>query len=172
MNICVYHRVPQQPIYGSQLLPLSTLREKAPEIYDVQRRKYESRQELELVTIPYLDCLWGDVIFMTSIHPRVLVDTFAAYGFNLSGDYFQVPVRSLDLSALCLLQPQMKLPTPQDFSPFRVSDLEREVSCQMRRYLKENQESNEDPFLFAYSQHVLYRGNITISSLEIISISS
>lgn len=169
MSRCIYHAVPRCGVVGEYLVPLNALKNVAFDIYEDAQGKYVDRTELQNLYIDTLECFWGDVIFMTSIHPQILVDTFAHYGFTIGGQYYQIPISMLDQSRLCLLHPKMKLPLREDFAQFHKDLLESDISDRMRQYLEEKKGEQENPFLFAYSQHVLYRGMIKLSSVRVVS---
>ena len=57
----IYHCVPQN-LTGSVLKPLNTLQETLPEVYATHVQKYQDRAALFERQVPYLNCLWNDIL--------------------------------------------------------------------------------------------------------------
>lgn len=167
----IYHKVPQD-MEGKVICPLNILKEKYSDINKAKAEKYENRQELSRYRIENLDCAWGDVVFMTSVHPENLQVVFESCGFKdqIKGNFYQIPVGDLDRDNLLIMEPQMRLPKGKDFISFDEALLRENVSDGMIEYLIEKKRESGNPLLYAFVQHVLYKGCIDVSEVGIISL--
>ncbi len=55
---------------GNRLLPLNELKSDYPDVYRMHSMKYKSREWLKDRNIPFLNCLWNDVLHFRTVHPR------------------------------------------------------------------------------------------------------
>jgi hypothetical protein len=75
----VYHLAPKN-LVGNTLQPMNALKESHPGIYAKYVQKYQGREQVIERKIPLLNCLWNDVLFFTSVHPRAIKEGFIAVG--------------------------------------------------------------------------------------------
>ena len=73
----LYHRVPEN-MRGTTLFPGNTVSQKYPDLSPGVEAKYKDRMELILSTIPGLNCLWNDVIFLSATHPKKIHEALMA----------------------------------------------------------------------------------------------
>ena len=59
---------------GETLYPLNKLKDVYSNIYEEARSKYKGREAVMRHKIPYLNCLWNDVLHLTVVHPQKLKD--------------------------------------------------------------------------------------------------
>ena len=64
----IYHKVPAD-MSGNILYPLNVMEKINPEIYEKAVKKYEGREYLMREVIPWLNCLWNDVLHFSIVHP-------------------------------------------------------------------------------------------------------
>jgi hypothetical protein len=65
MKNYLYHFVPKD-VRGTQLYPLSVLKKKFPDRYAEEVKKYQGRVFVKKIKIPVLNCLWNDVMRLTT----------------------------------------------------------------------------------------------------------
>ncbi len=173
----IYHRVPSN-MTGTMLYPLNILREKIPEIYESHNSKYVGREELTQLYIPQLDCLWNDVLFMTPIHPQEHQDVFDRFGYISRGTkFFKIPADMLDpaITKLYLYQKVIDLEDiilPRnmlDYVPSEMGNYSK-IPPRALAYLESMLRKNEQFFTYHKMPHVLYKGTLDISNIEIITV--
>ena len=64
----VYHMIPPL-MRGNVLYPLNQLKEVYPELYKEQVEKYNGREWVRKGQILPLNCMWGDVLHLSAVHP-------------------------------------------------------------------------------------------------------
>lgn len=176
----VYHFVPHN-LRGSVLYPLNVLKYKFPNLYSNQVKKYKRREKLLEVKIPYLECLWNEVLHFSPVHPVQIRDALLEEGFN------KYPIRWFEIDPIALnfnsQNTVIYLAPPKEwldfsktssefiqFSNIRLEELSTLPSATVAHYKTAKQKA-EKPFLFHRVPHVLYRGIINLEQVKIISIS-
>jgi hypothetical protein len=71
----VYHFKPQGMI-GDFLVPLNNMQETHPDVYAEQMKKYKGSEQMLKQKIPMLNCLWNDVLHLSSINPQIIINTW------------------------------------------------------------------------------------------------
>jgi hypothetical protein len=87
--------LPRTTVRGSEIIPLSRMRTRYPDLYELNVRKYAARPEIMGERIEPLDCTWSDVVFLSPVHPESL---FAALRKGRD-DRERKPMRPLILDA-------------------------------------------------------------------------
>ena len=172
----LYHIVPAS-MQGSILYPLNQLRDINPALYDAQAAKYVGREYIMNKTIPYFDCLWNDVLFLTAQHPKKLQEALLrAGGPKLSHSFFEIDASSLEprksLIYLFANTTARQPLTSEDFAPFVASNLEKYniVPKATEEYFSQQYKQKKRPLLYYKVPHVLYHGTLDISNAKIITI--
>lgn len=180
----VYHMMPKN-FTGNTLYPLNQLKTHLPEIYTAQAQKYLGREVLMQRKVPLLNCLWNDVLHFSPLHPSKIRDALMSTGFKWNArPWFAVnPVNSGfgAENAVIFLRTPPEDPTAfgnfdlpdADFIPFSLEQLEltrREVPIATLEYLEFAKNNGERPVLFNYVPHILYRGAINVSDVEVVSL--
>lgn len=170
----LYHRVPQ-PMRGTTLYPLNSLKDIYPEIYGQQVAKYVGREHVQQHKIPPLDnCLWNDVIFMTSLDPRELYKERKRAGFPDAPPqyYYKIDPNTLDQEKLAVYLFTPATRVADDFVPYHYNNLPSYASVPKATadYFHELRKQNAEriPLFYRYVPHILYKGTINISDCEII----
>lgn len=177
----LYHRVPNN-LRDKTLFPLNQLKQKFPDIYNDEARKYQGREHITQQTIPVLNnCLWNDVIFLTAINPTELFETRRTSGWPEipAQHFFKIDTRQLDQSKLgvFLFKPnrQSSILTPSDFERYDYNSLKSytKIPPETRSYYRREFEDNQPRIrlFFNYIPHILYHGSIDITDTEIIQVS-
>lgn len=77
----LYHKVPPDFV-GPILYPLNRLKQRLPDVYARQVKKYQGREAVLKRRIPHLNCLWNDVLHFSPVHPTQCRAALQAAGFN------------------------------------------------------------------------------------------
>lgn len=171
----IYH-LKRRRLYGDYLRPLNELEQLAPEIHAARAKKYRGREGLRERRIPFLDCLWNDVLFFSPVHPRHIRDGFIAAGKTWPGlEWFAADTVALNFTPenTVLFRPSMTREKgdfridKSDFQPFQPEMLPslRGMRPETLAYYKEA--AAGDP-IFAWHglPHILHRGRIAFKNLR------
>ena len=165
----LYHRVPDNMI-GDTLYPLNELKDVHPDVYERERQKYEGRKAVTAQTIPYLDCRWNDVLHLTAVHPKKLKD---ALDTNKTFQYYQIDPHRLEPdNTIVYLYNELGPLTKESFTTYDPNKITQytELPEETKQYYQERQEQGKRPLLFVYIPHILYKGSINISDVEVINV--
>ncbi len=179
MEQFVYHRKVEE-FKGSILYPLNQLKEIFPEIYNAHVQKYTGREHVLETKIPApLDCLWNDVLHFTAVHPETLYMNLKNAGFTpeefIHKQWFKVPISLFDFEklAVCLYRRDVRLvPDARDFHPFAPEKMQEYATMppETIKYYKEQKALEKRPLFFHHVPHVLYKGTVDTTGLEIVQI--
>lgn len=178
----IYHGVPKN-LEGSHLKPLFTLKEENPEIYYLEVKKYDDhpqRKKLPFKMIPKLDCMRGEVLHCSSIHPHLVFKALKSVfpEGNRSVLFYKIPVKSLENYQLVLFD----INHP-DYKFGQENDAEAAFELINHNFYQEIQEVPEEAYQFykewkekgekgapAWGKipHVFVKGNIDTRGLEVI----
>ena len=171
----VYHRVPDS-LHGTVLRPLNDWRELEPELYAAKAAKYVGREYVMEEWIEPLNCLWNDVLFFQPVHPAKIDAALVNLGHALKGrQYYRVPVMLLTPkdTVLWLWEgggPLHKAPnsfvscTPEEIAKHQ------ELRSVTLNYYAEQFRTGKSPLLYFRIPHVLYKGTLDTTILEIITV--
>ena len=160
----LYHHVPDE-MQGSVLYPLERLKVRDPALWARHVEKYKDRSGLLKSRIPILDCLWGEVLFFSPVHPQKICNALRKAGINKTIRCFEVPARLLCRNSAVML------PTLEDGRIF-VSY----AACSVNRYTEIPQHTidyyrscgGEMPLLYHGVPQILHRGTLNIAGLRIV----
>lgn len=173
----LYHRVPKN-LQGNTLYPLNVLKEKLPNVYESEIKKYKGRENLLEIKIPSLNCLWNDVLHLAAVHPSEIKNSLRDAGRkeDFEMKYFQIDPALLEIeNAIVYLYIQENnddISREDNFKPFVLTDTENLSSMPeaTKDYYKKLISTGKNPLLYHKIPHVLYRGSIDISGCKIISV--
>jgi len=166
----IYHFVPDEMV-GDVLYPLNELKEIYPKVYEKQKSKYEGCKFVMEREIPYLNCLWNDVLHFTAVHPKKIKEsldsskTFKAFAV----DPYQIePSRAV----VYLYQEKGKGLSKSDFKSYSPDDVSQyaDLPEETKKYYKKMQEAGKRPLMFVRVPHILYQGSIDTSALEVVEV--
>jgi len=154
------------------------IRDKIPEIYDLHNSKYVGREDLTKLYIPQLDCLWNDVLFMTPIHPQEHQNVYDKFNYYARGtQFFKIPADMLNpaITKLYLYQKVVDLADitlPRNILDYVPSEMENYCKIPPRAlaYLEDKLRKNEQFFTHHKMPHILYKGTLDVSNIEIITV--
>lgn len=84
-------------------LPLSSMEEEYPKLYREQVKIYEERKELLKKKVPPLDCTWQDVLFFSTLNPKIIFTALELLGL-LDEDIPEIlrfPISALEDGSFC-----------------------------------------------------------------------
>ncbi|MGH7237929.1 MAG: hypothetical protein ACREGF_05325, partial [Candidatus Saccharimonadales bacterium] len=95
MHKHVYRHVPAQ-MFGTVLYPMNRLPDIDRKLYELHKSGYLSREQLLQRKIPYLDCLWNDVLHCSPVHPAKINQALKDCGLkNInSAEFFEIDVEA------------------------------------------------------------------------------
>jgi len=167
----VYHAVPEN-MQGTVLYPRNELAKSHPEMAAAYTEKYVGREEVAETHIPTLDCNWGDVLFMSPVHPQTVIDTMRVHGaptdFRLQA--YKVPIDMLDMDKLTVMVTES---LGDDGKRFLSYDQKHLKSWQTIPQITLDHDDKmvargEQPYTYGGIPHFLYKGSIDITGLNIV----
>lgn len=173
MKTYLYHRVPDN-MQGNILFPLNTLKEIHPDIYEKQAGKYDGREQVMNQQIPILDCLWNDVLHFSAVHPSLIREALIAAGRTnpIRMEVFEIDPHMLDPENTIVYLYQHTNPEdkfkPENLAKYNPEYLEKYsiLPEETKEYYKEMVSQDKHPLLFHRVPHILYKGNLDISTLK------
>jgi hypothetical protein len=160
-------------VRGDEILPLNQLRDRYPDLYEVHFRKYADRPHRTRTPVYPLDCTWGDVVFLSPVHPAPIFAALQESGRigPVTLDYWTLDADLLDPAQTCILlkrhDPQMRPQPPEDFIPYSPEAV-ASLSTPSERALQRLRSLNATEPLYPWADipHVLHRGPIPLSAFR------
>ena len=128
----IYHRF-RNDLSGHILYPLNQLKDTYPKVYATRVKNYDGREGVMKMRIPFLDCLWNDVLHFSPVHPAKIHAARVAAGFpRRPRTYFEVNPTEMGFNAenaIIFLHQHLELGKPvlkeEDFESFNPQALAR-----------------------------------------------
>ncbi len=172
----LYHWVPPA-MTGTQLVPLNQLRNISERAYNFAVRKYMGREDVREFFIPPLDCYWGDVIFLTAVHPNDVKKAYTGCGLDLMKKrFFRIDPAKLDpgLATVWLFKTRyttaMEATEFVKFDPAQLEKHSHITEQTLNHYREQSSINRQNVFVFAYVPHIMYKGTIDVRDAEIIQV--
>ena len=170
----IYHRVPEN-MTGSILYPMNQMKNINKDIYNLYKSGYKGREHLLDRQIPYLNCLWNDVLHCCPVHPQKIIDALKKAGVkNIPKfDYFEIDTTSnIDIkNAVIFYRNSNKFGDirfePADQADWTKVDIIPQLTLD---YFAEVAKTNEPLFLHQGIPHFLYLGTIQTKNLKRVTI--
>lgn len=164
----LYHQ-PASLLRGSHVLPLNELRNIYPELWAAREHKRGSGPDSPAQRVPPLDCTWGDVVFLSPVHPQPLFDALRRSGraaplrepWTLSAELLDPARTVIRLMRAGVLGHHPDPADDDDYLPFTTANLRAvsRITVDAIRRLEGLQSG--DPWLpWVDVPHILYRGEI------------
>ena len=171
----VYHRVPDD-VQGNVLRPLNSWRDLDPTLYAKKAAKYVGREQVMEEWIEPLQCIWNDVLFFQPVHPAKIEAAFVNLGHTLTGrQYYRVPLTLLPPESIVMWLWEGGGPldkSPNSFvhcTPEAIAKHQELPDVTLNYYAKQF-DAGKSPLLYFRIPHVLYRGTLDITDLEIVTV--
>lgn len=158
---------------GTVLYPLNQLKTVFPKIYYEEVKKYIGREKLLDTEITPLDCRWGDVIFLTAVDPKVIFRNLRNAGFDYPlTKFYKIPLSAFSQENLCAMLYEKiddEKPTKifERFDPLKIDQYKIILDATLE-YYKEKKVEGKHPLVYHLIPHVLYKGTLDVSKLEIV----
>ena len=169
----VYHKKPKN-MFGNILYPLNSLKHINQDLYKEESSKYKGREERIKNVIPILNCLWNDVIHLSTINPRLINKALVNSGHKVTDAQFF----KIDISQIAQF-PAVFFKYIHDVwellpDEFELLDIDKyaelkEVPIKTINHYRWCAENNKRPFLHHGIPHVLVKGEIDISNAKVVT---
>lgn len=175
----VYHMVPKE-MKGEVLTSLNELKLMHPELYETYSRKYlnhTERANLLLKSIPKLNCLWNDVIFLLPLHPYYVYEALYSLGVSIKKDlvFYEIPTEKLveNKNAVYFYNKENYNGPATDIPDEEVQFIDiisyQECSAlpsDTLAYFTDEHKKGVNFGMFAYIPHILSLGNINVKGVN------
>lgn len=174
----IYHWVPKD-IRGDVLYPLNILAQSHPEVAEKHIQKYKDRGSRVLEQyVPILNCLWNDVLHFSITDPQRVVDELGKFGEKREFIFYKVDPHLLESGKTVLFINRERepgtLPRVEEFIAYDPNDLEKwnYFPEETSQYYEKRYAEGKTPLVYHGLPHVLYKGNLSVSDLEIVKFQS
>ncbi|RNI18389.1 hypothetical protein EFY87_17695 [Flexivirga caeni] len=171
MHGTLYHR-PATAVRGPNLLPLNVIRTRHPDLYERHVQKYAHDPSVLSAHIPPLGCTWGDVVFLSPVHPAPLFEALRRVGkWSPRLEPWSLPAAHLDpaRTTIRLMRAgsgghHCDPADADDYLPFTTAGLRAVSRVTVAAIERLERLQPGDPWLpWVDVPHVLYRGEIPVS---------
>ncbi len=161
---------------GDVLFPLNTLKDTQPDLYEKEASKYIGREQVMLQKIPFLNCLWNDVLHFSAVHPSLVKEALIEAGRTKSFDieFFEVDphlLTSENTIVYLYRHSNMEDKLKEDnFAKYNPDDIAQysPLPQETKDYYKEMLSQDKKPLLFHRVPHILFKGSLDTSKIKII----
>jgi hypothetical protein len=168
----LYHRIPPN-MKGSKLIPLNEQRELLPELYKAAVQKYADRMSVMHQIIPYFECLWNDVLFLSPVHPQLMNDARRLYKVSTPETrWFEIDSDLLEQDKLLLYRHRPKWlvemePEKDEYEAFtKLTKEEKQSLIKLQEAgIWSIRKWREKALYWGHVPHILYRGHIDTTGL-------
>ncbi len=149
-----------------------------PEVFEFQNKKYDWRREVQETVVPGLG-KWNDVIHLTPIEPFETVKELKEAGVWKKWNWkaYKINPNDLDQSKLVIMTSEINnYPDNKHsilhFEPFSIKLLKENSHLPdvTKLYYRDCKKKNKNPLIYVYATHVLYKGTIDTTNLEIVEV--
>jgi hypothetical protein len=163
------------PMIGNKIIPLNQMQTIMPRIRAINLEKYQGREEILERKIPLLDCLWNDVVQFLPTHPRKVFELQRDLGLIPKVPpykFYEINTDSLDPDKLVIF---FKTAPGEENTEVRwlhdvdLSSLQTVPKATLE-YYKSLIGTGELPFNYQFIPHVLYKGTVDITNVNIITL--
>lgn len=170
----LYHKVPENGVRGNVLYPLSTLKVLFPDIYKAEVAKYKGREEDMQKFIPVLNCMWNDVLHLSPISPAEICKALIAAGRKdqFSFTCFKIGAEKINASNAVIYlfsHPSNGVIDNKEIVPYQIDQLDeyKNITDLARDHYLQRLSVQKRVLLHYGLPHVLYKGNIDITSTAV-----
>jgi hypothetical protein len=173
----VYHLVPEK-VQGDVLYPLTTLKKKFPKVYLKEIERYKNRKEVLKKKIPFLNCLWNDVLHFTPVNPKKIKSALLKEGFKLPKEkWYKINAKLLgpnkSIIYLYKYKKDVSEYTSEDnfvkYNPNKISQFNK-IPLRTVEYYRELIKNRNRPLRFHFIPHVFLKGSLDISNVPVIEV--
>ncbi|MGB2994167.1 MAG: group-specific protein [Paenisporosarcina sp.] len=175
----VYHMVSKK-MTGEVLISLNEIKLMHPELYKTYSIKYfdhPERESLLLKSIPKLNCLWNDVIFLLPLHPYYVYEALHSLGVSIKKDlmFYEIPTERLmkNKNAVYFYNKENYKGPATDIpdEEIEIIDMISHQECSALpsdtlAYFTEEHKKGVNFGMFAHIPHILSLGNINVKGVN------
>lgn len=162
---------------GTVLYPLNALKQIYPGVYAEHVKKYEGRMFVMDGKVPVLNCLWNDVLHMSSVNPADIKREMDKVGIDMRGSrFYKIYPDSLEPEKTIVYLYKMFEPNHavaeadfEAYDPSRVGEYST-IPEGTKDYYRDMTKNDKRPLLWHMIPHILYKGSIDVADLEIITV--
>lgn len=173
----LYHDVPKV-LKGNTLLPQDVLKIQHPEIYEDEVKKYKGRENILTKRIPFLNCSWSEVLFLSPVHPKNIAKALKIAGKQSTKKIRFYKINPYELhpeKAIVYLykyDPMVEEEKEDNFTSFDPRKLPHynKVPQKTIQYYKKKMKEGRKPLLYHFIPHILYKGELLIKNAKIIEV--
>lgn len=173
----LYHMV-HNDMEGNVLYPLNQLKTIFPKLYEKYSAKYKGREEVTELVIPALNCLWNDVLHFSPVHPKLIKDVYVSAGHYFpTVRFYQIDPEMLDPKNTIIFLNEPDGAVKPSLNPNSFITYSPEVIAQHTDlpqaaidFFNSIPKGAPQPNMHVFVPHVLYKGSLDISDVEIITI--
>lgn len=176
MSQFVYHAVPKG-FRGDTIYPLSQLKDVYPDIYADRIKSYDWRPQVMEQKVYPLDCQWNDCVFLVATPPAEIKQALQQLrpATRFPSQFWKIDATLLDPAhtTIYTFDSMAKPIPPEDFAPYNATNIKQFARVPQRTidYWREcAQEGGERMLLYMYIPHIMYRGAIDTSDLEVVEV--
>ncbi len=162
---------------GTKLVPLNQMHGSMPELRKKYLEKYKGREEILEFKIPLLDCLWNDVVQLLPLHPQKVFSLQKELGIIAELPpyrYYKIPIERLDPARAVVFF--KSAPGEESTSVKWLGDVDlgslQSVPSATKDYYESLIGTDELPFNYQFIPHVVHKGVIDVSDIEIITLNN
>ncbi len=175
----LYHMVPEH-MSGTVLYPLNALAATHPDVYAAEADKYAERMHVMEYRVPTLGCRWNDVLHLTAVEPQDLVRALTEAGRAAQAPqrFFKIDVTKLDPSVMTVYLYTNTGPSSVGVQPaheeFVAYDPRHHAEFaripeETKAYYRKMYAEGKRPLRFRGVPHILYKGPIDVSDVEVVT---
>ncbi|MFS0783125.1 group-specific protein [Bacillus sp. 1P06AnD] len=175
----VYHIVPKE-MKGEVLISLNEIKWIHPELYKTYSKKYfnhPERASLLLRSIPKLNCLWNDVIFLLPLHPYYIYEALHSLGVSIKKElhFYKIPTEKLmeNKNAIYFYNKKNYYGPSSDIpdEEVQIIDIKSFQECSSLpsdtlAYFTEEHKKGVNFGMFAYIPHIVSLGTINVKGVN------
>lgn len=162
---------------GDRLYPLNEIKDIFPEIYDEAIKKYKDREFVMEQKIPFLNCLWNDVIHLSAVNPAEIKELLSEIGGEMKARrFYQIDPYLLEkektiiyLHAHKIYEEKLDQKNFTQYNPEKVFEYSI-IPEETKKYYKREIAAGNRPLLWHRIPHFFYRGSLDITKLKILEL--
>ena len=162
----LYH-LKKRDLKGDTLHPLNVLKDKHPDIYAEEIKKYaRGREDLTKKQVLPLGVSWSDVLHLSAVHPdkikKALQDAGSKADLDLA--HYEIDPKTLDPKDTIVYMNDSDDVEQGNFVSYNPAELEKYSSLPQatKDHYTESLAKGERPYLHHRVPHILYKGSIKI----------
>jgi hypothetical protein len=171
MTILLYKAAIRQ-LCGDELLPLNTIRDRYPDLYDRESAKYAERPHVMDHPVHPLGCRWTDVVFFSPVHPELIFEALRESGrISAAPDYWTIDANLPYPDRTCILlkrhDPQFRPQPAAHYLPY-TPEAAVALSAPSEKALNRLRNLTADEPLLPWADipHVLHHGPVPVAWLR------